>query len=186
MPAKSPSSGSGRKTGAAERLKHYLLGKSKSGTWSYGFGEQPSLEATAWAAIALRGDPSGAAAGAADFIVANQNADGGWSTGPHEGRSDWVSALALFALRAMLAADASMKVKISKKTIDKATDYLIDSRTEFFNLPSRVFIGAVKGSEGLKYPRGWPWTNECFHWVEPTSYSLLALKVPEMPGQRDL
>jgi len=59
--------------------------------------------------------------------------------------------------------------------------YLLDSRVEFFKPTARLLILISQGAQGLAYARGWPWDPNCFHWLEPTSYCLLALKLPQTP-----
>ncbi len=41
----------------------------------------------------------------------------------------------------------------------------------------------TKGAPGLEYARGWPWTADCFHWIEPTTYAVLSVKIPSPPKQ---
>jgi hypothetical protein len=80
----------------------------------------------------------------------------------------------------MLAA-ATNRTKELEKPLRQSLDYLFDSRTEFFGSIARVLLILSKGKQGLEYSRGWPWSPDCFHWIEPTVYALLALKTPAMP-----
>lgn len=144
-------------------------------------GRDPSTEATAWCAVALRNNQA-VAAKATKFLLDSQNKDGGWSSEPGCGKSDWCTGPALMALRAIASQHSDRKVS---ECIRRGLDHLADSRTEFYSPMSRMLIGAVQGPEKLKYARAWPWTPECFHWVEPTSYSLYALKIPQLPKAKD-
>ncbi len=38
----------------------------------------------------------------------------------------------------------------------------------------------LQGPKSLHYGRGWPWTAGCHNWIEPTAYSLMAFKLPEL------
>ncbi len=88
-----------------------------------------------------------------DFLCKNQNQDGGWSTSPGLGKSDWTSGLALLALRILLKeegeADAAHSV-----VIDKAVSYLFEARTEFYGALAKTLLLISKGDAGLNYPRG--------------------------------
>ncbi len=164
--------------------RHQNLSKGgKEGWWPYKVGSGPSIEATAWCALAMQNDES-VTLNALQYLVSNQNTDGGWSTAPLEGMSDWCSALAVLALRLIPSIHnypAKVNATINDK-IKRALGYLFESRTEFYRPVARLLIFLMQGAEGLQYGRGWPWTHDCFHWVEPTSYSLLALKIPKVPG----
>lgn len=159
----------------------YLRSQAQSGWFSYKAHGQPSIEATAWAALALRQE-SAVAEAAARFLVSAQNKDGGWSTEPGAGRSDWNSGPAMLCLRVLanehkkIGDDASVK-----RVIKSGLSHLLDSRTEFFKPVARLLMIAVRGPNALAYARGWPWYPDCFHWLEPTAYGLLALKFPTRP-----
>jgi hypothetical protein len=149
--------------------------------WPYIAGNKPATEVTAWCSIVLRNEPNFAAA-AADNLIAARNEDGGWCTEPHSaGHSDWTSAAALLAVR-ILRSQLKQAPKLDKE-IEKSLRYAFDSRTEFYGSLARMLIMASKGEKGLQYARGWPWSPDCFHWVEPTSYALLSLKIPSPPAQ---
>jgi len=154
---------------------------SGSGWFPYAAGGQASMEATAWGAIALRGELAVATA-AASFIVRSQNKDGGDSTMAGAGRSDWNSGPAMLCLRLLSREHASLADQVNvKKSIAKGFAHLLDSRTEFFQPIGRLLLLMSQGAGALAYSRGWPWYPGCYHWIEPTSYSLLALKCPQVP-----
>ncbi len=139
------------------------------------------MEATAWSTLALREDKTVALA-AALYISKCQNKDGGWSTEPDSGRSDWNSGPAMLCLR-VLAGEHLEIAKNSdvKKAIRLGLARLLDSRVEFYQPIARLLLLMSQGPSSLAYGRGWPWDPDCFHWVEPTAYNLLALKFPELP-----
>lgn len=151
----------------------------------------PSVEATSWALVALshevdNNDIRLINNSVGNFLVSRQNKDGGWSTAPDTGKSDWNSALALISLRTLESPTKFQKLDESTRhavtrSVQKGLDYLLDSRTEFWSPVARLLMLLSKGTQALDYSRGWPWDPHCFHWVEPTSYSLIALKFPERP-----
>lgn len=169
---------------ATTRGRDYLQTKQlKDGSWPYKVGQHdPSLEATSWVTLALAGRKSDTLETAAQFLVGAQNDDGGYSTMPGAGKSGWVTGPAVLAMR--IVQNQVSQPNLSKqlpKTIDKALTYMCDSRCEFYPAVGRLMILLKDGVEGVRYGRGWPWDKQCFHWVEPTSYNLMALKVLGVP-----
>ncbi|MCA9816941.1 MAG: hypothetical protein KC652_17640 [Cyanobacteria bacterium HKST-UBA01] len=165
---------------ARSKAEKYLASSmSPHGWWSYKDGNGPSLEATAWCAFALA-DRKELASQVIRFLSAQQNEDGGWSTAPDTGFSDWVTGPALMAIREISRKNPEL---LPKPVLKKGMLHLADSRPYFYPVVGRLLLLISKGPEGVHFPRGWPWDPECFHWVEPTSYHLFALKVPGMPEQ---
>lgn len=165
---------------AIARTRDYLssLQNEKDGWFPYKQGGDPSTEASAWSMLALPDGP--ALQRAFTYICNQQNADGGWSTRAEAGRSDWTSALALLSLR-LTAERAEQSGKKSSRQIKNALEYLFDSRYAF-KPATRLIMLLSKGRSEPAKDRGWPWDPDCFHWIEPTSYSLLSLKLPAVPG----
>lgn len=161
-----------------EKARTYIKNNLRDGLWPYFPGQKPSTEATAWCAIAMR-DDAAVAESALNALIAACNADGGWSTEPKFVPSDWTSGPALLALRVLH--EQSKQTRASEKAIQKGLEYMFDSRTEFYGTFARLLLLMANGKQGLEYARGWPWSPSCFHWIEPTSYALLALKVPTLP-----
>jgi hypothetical protein len=168
---------------AISKVDSYIQDACKSGSWGYKPGESPCIEPTVYCAIARRRD-SQTRKQVIEFLLANQNQDGGWSTSPGIGKSDWTSGLALLALRILFKEEGGVDPKHAA-AIDKAVSYLFESRTEFYGALAKFLLLISKGDAGLNYPRGWPWSPGCFHWVEPTAYTLLALKLPEHIEKQD-
>jgi hypothetical protein len=171
---------------ALKNGREYLRTKQlKDGSWPYKSGQHdPSMEATSWVLVALS-DCSAPQAleKTAQFLVTAQNADGGYSTEPGAGKSSWVTGPAVLAMRKLESeiGDRSLSSEVSK-SISKALTYMCDSRAEFYPAVGRLLLFMVKGVEGVRYARGWPWDKQCFHWVEPTSYNLMALKTLGVPA----
>ncbi len=149
-----------------------------SAAFPYIEGGEVSLEATAWALIALRHDQEIALAGLQYLAQSQNSADGGWSTRPGAGRSDWTSGPTLLAMRILHDLYQSDIDAASSKALNRGLSYLLDSRVEFYGPTARLALLFSKGPAGLEYGRGWPWDPKCFHWLEPTAYCLLALKLP--------
>ncbi len=155
----------------------------EKGYWGYQPKQEPSIEATAWSAIAFcYHSVQEIAKPVSDFLLQAQNSDGGWSTGPNTGKSDWTSAPATLALRLLAATNNSQldQARI-KKALKLSFSHLFDSRVDFVSPVARLLLLLYQGPSALNYARGWPWTAKSYNWVEPTSYSLLALKIPNIP-----
>lgn len=163
------------------KATQYIRSQFNQGWWPYTAGHTASTEATAWCSIALRND---------DHIIENtlgylantQRKDGGWTTAPHSGTSDWTTALAILAIRT-LTRSSGVTPKI-ERCLNRGLDFLFCNRTDIYKPIGRLLLFLVKGPDVLQYAKGWPWTSGCFHWVEPTSYSLLSLKSPHLPEKK--
>ena len=147
-------------------------------TYAFSRAKQPSIEATAWSAIALmRSHP--ALENVVAFLLKSQNEDGGWPTTPGE-QSNWTTAPALLALRLI---KHHLPGVVAGTTIDRSIQngiqFLIERRTDPQVPVLRFLLLYMHGKAGLDGAgKGWAWTGNLYHWVEPTVYSLLALKLP--------
>lgn len=162
---------------AQKRVRNYIYRSEKDGWWPYLPGRSASTEATAWCALSLNeNDP--VLPRTLNYLIKSQNPDGGWPTGPNEGKSDWCSGPALFALRTVATGKPS---KQATAAYEKGANFLSELPTELYNLAARMLLGAVQGVKATEEAaRGWPWSRGCYHWVEPTSYNLYAYKIPEL------
>jgi hypothetical protein len=157
-----------------QKCQQYLASQEKNNCWAYLPGDGPSIEATSWAIIALS-DREDKILKPVRWLVGAQGDDGGWSTCPSAQGSDWSTASALTALRISAAAYPELGKEIeapTKAAIQWLTDHVIDLYTPL----GKVVYFLLKGESAFNYPRGWPWMPGTFHWIEPTSYSLIALK----------
>lgn len=156
------------------------------GFFPYKASGDPSTEATAWAAIALCKNAEPALPALTDALRAlanSQGTKGGWATRQDTGRPDWTSGPATLALRVAMprlkpALASEQRLEMSSR---RGLDYLLESRTDFYGPTARLLLFLTKGRAGLDYSRGWPWDPECFHWIEPTAYCLMAAKIPNQP-----
>ena len=167
--------------GQLQKTRKFLTTALSYGFCPYSFAnaETASTEATAWAAISLLDYDASLSKIAIDFLIQNQNKDGGWSTSPNLGKSDWTSGPATLAIR--LLSDYQQKYFDGaqiKQVLINAFHYLLKSRVDFLSPVARLMLFVIEGPASLHYGRGWPWTEGCYNWVEPTAYSLMAFKLP--------
>lgn len=164
----------------------YLSAQQQDGLWAYLPGNEPSLEASCWAAIASRSDKKCLSAFLAK-IFSLQNNDGGWSNEPSRLNSDWSTATALMCFRVLLACSQIETLDIFdyesklRSSINRAFSWLIENRTERYSPSARFALMIWRGAE-YDYQRGWPWTPDTFDWVEPTSYALIGLHLLDQAG----
>lgn len=165
-----------------QRAINYLLRHKQDAWWPYKPGQGPSAEATAWAALALSeptlSDNFSLVSKSYDWLISMQNDDGGWSTSPQAKPSDWTSGPVFLSLRkfAEKSSDKSPMAPHLAKSLRAGKDYLIQHRLEKWTPLGQVVMFLFQGPDYSHYPRGWPWVPASYHWVEPTSYSLMALK----------
>ncbi len=177
-----------------ERLGTYLSANMGNGWWPYKISQDPSIEATAWCAIACVGRERPESLVPA-FLLSCQNADGGWSTAPGAGPSDWTSSLALIALSRLTGAgkpaelthkDRSKRTTQALKELvpepsiyqlsyDRGISFLLNHRAETYSPLLQIFLSILEELAHRQFPHGWSWNPGSYQWVEPTSYALLAL-----------
>jgi len=168
---------------AIEKVRAYLKTQQlPDGSWSFKPGlTEPSLEATAWVSLALQGE-SDLIEKVFSFYISAQNADGGFATAPNMGNSSWITGPVVLSMRNLKDEIKQPLLSLEiEKSLDRALTYMCDSRVEFYPAVARLLLLISKGPDSLRYSRGWPWDKQCFHWVEPTTYNLLALKTLGMP-----
>lgn len=176
-----PSSLSAKAKDALKRVNEHILTTANQGHWSYFASGEPSTEATAWCGIACRHLDDSVRQSVIRFLIKTQNRDGGWSTAPNIGASDWSSGPATLALRLLTMNSGTGNASDVEGALKQGFNYLFDSRSDPNPPVMRLLILYLKGTAGLDYGRGWPWTPRCWNWVEPSSYNLLALKIPHLP-----
>ncbi len=115
-----------------------------------------------------------------DFFIDNQHGDGGWSITNNTIHSDWSTSRACLFLR-YFSELAKTNDYLINKSISKAIYFLAASRYEKLYPTSalRLLLLIGSGESSLRYGRGWPWDLNCYHWIEPTTYNLLALQLPK-------
>ena len=170
---------------ALSRALANLRDSEQNGWWSYVDDKGPSTEATSWCAVAMHAGSDGSfdSSKTTKYLLAGQNKDGGWSTAPNCNVSDWSTAPAILALRLLNEKKNSYSTAVERSVIE-GSNFLFDLRTDFYKSVARLLLFLTQGERGLNYARGWPWTRDCSFWVEPTVYSLLALKLPNVPDRQ--
>ena len=139
------------------------------GGWPYERGRSSWTEPSVFALLSSLGPGPrpGFVKRGVEWLVANQNSDGGWSPQPKTGPSTWVTALA-----AMLPAAV-----IGEAVHQKCVKWLLEQTGQESNMVHRIrqwMLGNQDLSVGAE--KGWPWYPGAAAWVMPTALSLLALR----------
>lgn len=159
-----------------ERVRERLLGlQGADGGWGSTADRPSNSEATALASLALAG---GDAAGAGlDWLVTHQRPDGGWPWTTEIDAPSWASSLALTAL-----AEAGR----DREAVRRGVDWLLaqEGRSFDWRLRLREWLSGHQTIELDSTLTGWPWAAATFSWIEPTAFSLIALKTAGSPSRR--
>jgi hypothetical protein len=136
------------------------------GGWGYFPGKQSWLEPTAYAALALHGEPS--ADRAWTLIRSWQLADGSWRPSAEVQIPDWTTALGVTI--------ASARGEFGDP-FRKGVEWLLQTSGVESSLINRAAarVGLLDAGRDLRL-KGWPWKLNTSSWVEPTAHSLVALK----------
>ena len=143
-----------------------LRAQNPDGGWGYFPGKQSWLEPTAWAALALHGEP--AADKAYAFVRGWQNADGSCRPSAAVSTTHWTAAMLV-----ILAA-----LRKDKLVMERGVTYLLNTMGSESGPLMRLFHYASL-SRNDRDPRfeGWPWTPGAAAWIEPTAHSITALRL---------
>jgi hypothetical protein len=152
-----------------------LDGQNADGGWGYRHGAQSSVEATSWALLALLklqkiAQVAQASTSGLDWLRKAQLSDGSWPQFAGLPRGCWATApasLALFAHR-RASDQVARGLQWLCDTWPAEGGFIWRLRERFSN---RGIV--VRQDSSL---RGWSWTPGTASWVEPTSYSLIALR----------
>ena len=148
------------------RLDALRRAQNPDGGWGYFPGKSSWLEPTAYAALALHGEPAGDRAWA--LLSSWQSSDGSWRPCSSVNVASWGTSLCV-------------TIAIARKQwgapLQKGVEWLLGSSGVESRMVNRIAarIGLLKSERdiGLK---AWPWKPETSGWVEPTVHSLVALK----------
>ena len=152
------------------RRAFLLRTQNADGGWGYFPGKASWLEPTAYAMLALYGQPESADAlqRAWRLVAGWQLPDGSWRPGSEVGDGAWVTALAVNICSLQPAADAIRR---------KGIEYLL--RTEgaerCFKFRVMEVLGLGHIEQDTSHP-AWPWRPGTSSWIEPTVHSVIALK----------
>jgi hypothetical protein len=136
------------------------------GGWGYFPGRQSWLEPTAYAALALHGEP--AADRAWKLIESWQLSDGGWRPAADVQIPNWTTALCVTI--------ATLRKEFGGP-FEKGVDWLMGSWGVESRLVNRMAVkmGRLEADRDLSL-KGWPWKPNTSSWVEPTAHTIVALK----------
>lgn len=159
---------------AARALAASLFeGQNTDGGWGAQPGLPSDVEASALGLLALAGlgaEARVAAGRAVAWLGATQRPDGSWPFRAGHGEPSWATGLAVLALWA---------TGLSRERAGQGARWLLG---QFGRRPGwialllyRLWPSAMPVRMNPEL-RGWPWARDTFSWVEPTAYSLLALK----------
>ena len=145
------------------RLARLRQTQNADGGWGYFANRQSWLEPTAYAALALAGEPAADRAWA--VLKSWQNDDGSLRPSSEVTVPSWGAAL-FVTLAASRGEDA-----------EKATSWLLGISGVESDLKNRwaVRLGLVRPERDTSL-KGWPWKPGNSSWVEPTAHTVVALK----------
>jgi hypothetical protein len=134
--------------------------------WGYFPGKQSWLEPTAWAALALHGEPE--ADRAWTLLQSWQRADGSWRPSADVQASNWGSALCITLACVRREYDDSFQRGVAWLLGTSGVESVFWKR-------ALVKTGLFASDRNPNY-KGWPWKPNASSWVEPTAHSLVALR----------
>lgn len=156
-----------QRTGLVERLRRRLLADAGAEGWGYAPGRSPRVEPTSWALLAL-GE--------------------GW-TGS-QSWSDFVRPRFVFLATRQTATGllSDTDPALANLTANGLASVLCSRHAAALPAPelSRRLVDGIVALKGLRLEetdarqnnqlQAWPWVQDTFSWIEPTSWCLLALK----------
>lgn len=143
------------------------------GGWGAKKDKRSNTEATSLALLALSAFTSGPIEEkikrALNWLITRQNPDGSWPLADSSKERSWTTALATLSL-------AHFTSHLQNSLLGAA--WLVGQKGESGFLLSLLYRLAPQKISVKLNPllTGWPWTIGTFSWVEPTAYSLIALK----------
>ncbi len=148
--------------------------QNRDGGWGSVSGKQSNTECTALAFMALRSieysRDNHDLRRAEEWLINSQNADGSWPYGAGAKTASWCTPLAIIALH---------ESTVEAKRLIRAGEWILSQEGSKPGILAKLILAlsfekkAVHLNDDLM---GWSWTPNSFSWIEPTSYSLLALK----------
>lgn len=148
------------------RLNALRRAQNPNGGWGYFPGKQSWIEPTAWAALALHGDP--AADRAWTLLQSWQASNGSWRPSKEVQLESWATALCVNI--------AAVRAEFGDPW-RKGIAWLLGSAGVESNWLNRAAatVGLLDAERDLSL-KGWPWKPGTSSWVEPTAHTLIALK----------
>jgi Prenyltransferase and squalene oxidase repeat len=152
-----------------------LLGsQNEDGGWSAVKGKRSNTESTSFALMALKsfdGEPFHRQVTAGlKWLLRHQKDDASWPLSDASTPSSWTTPLAALAL---------LSFQDQREHALRAAKWILTQEGRKPGWIASLLVGlslVKKITELDPYLSGWSWTAGAFSWVEPTSYSLMALK----------
>ena len=165
-------------------LQFLLTHQNPDGGWGYQPALPSSVEATAWALMALAscshaGSPQDASARARAWLLQTQLPEGSWPAFAGQRQGCWATSLATLALE---------RTGKSPEAEARGLKWLLDAQPADSGLWWRLSL-ALRRSKVTRQDgslHGWSWTPATASWVEPTSFVLLlfaALPPESLPAR---
>ena len=150
----------------ASRLGILRRTQNPDGGWPYFPGKQSWLEPTAYAALALEGEPAADRAWA--LLSSWQGPDGSWRPSAEVQIAHWDTALCVTI--------AAVRGEFGDP-FRRGVDWLLHSAGVESSMVNRFAakVGLLDAERDLSL-KGWPWKPNTSSWVEPTAHALVALK----------
>ena len=167
-----------------EAVKFLLESQNSDGGWGATQGRKSNTEATALSLLALR-DPSSSSASAAvekglAWLASQQRQDGSWPLSEQVQESSWMSAFAVLAVTAFASHHQHALKGAEWLEQQKGRVAPPEFKRQYLEAPQTMLVPLDPTLEG------WAWVDGAYSWVEPTSYSMLALKKLTPHPQRTL
>lgn len=151
-----------------------LNAQNEDGGWGAVKGKRSNTESTSFALMALKSLEKQTfnrqTTAGLKWLLQHQKYDGSWSLNDASKQSSWTTPIAVLAL---------LSFQDERQQAMKAAKWIL---TQEGGKPGWVASLLVqlsiikKNTELDPFLSGWSWTAGAFSWVEPTSYSLMALK----------
>lgn len=147
---------------AAQLASKLAAAQNPDGGWGYLPGKVSRVEPTAWAILGLHAHArkfgTRSRDKGLDWLKANQQPDGSFWSAPKTPDSLWTTAPALLAL---IAAARTEDAQATEKSLQSLLHQKARTTPDTSHMRSDV--------------ESWGWMTDCFSWIEPTCYSILAL-----------
>jgi hypothetical protein len=151
-----------------------LEAQNGDGGWGAVKGKRSNTESTSFALMALKSLEGKAfnrqTTAGLKWLLQHQRDDGSWSLNDASNQSSWTTPIAVLAL---------LSFQDQREHALSAAKWILtqEGRKPGWVASLLVRLSLVKKMTELDpYLSGWSWTAGAFSWVEPTSYSLMALK----------
>jgi hypothetical protein len=152
-----------------------LLGaQNEDGGWGAVKGKRSNTESTSFALMALKsleGKPfDRQTAAGLKWLLQHQKDDGSWSLNDASKQGSWTTPIAVLAL---------LSFQDQREHALRAAKWILTQQGRKPSWLATLFVRLSLGKKMTEldpYLSGWSWTSGAFSWVEPTSYSLMALK----------